>query len=120
MTTPTAEHAAELRTETWEALGTTVVVRHTGAASPEAIAAVKDELDAIDAAASRFRPESELSRVNALSSSLASNGLTMKASARTRRASSGLNGSSLPTVRRMGMSEVSGESLSRWQTSSPL
>ena len=67
MTTPTAEYAADLRTETWEALGTTVVVRLTRAASPDAIAAVKDELDAIDAAASRFRPESELSRLNALS-----------------------------------------------------
>jgi thiamine biosynthesis lipoprotein len=53
-------------TETWTALGTTVVLRHAGPADPAARAAVQRELDAIDAAASRFRPDSELSRLNAL------------------------------------------------------
>jgi thiamine biosynthesis lipoprotein len=65
--TATADHAAELQTDTWAALGTTVVVRHVGAASPAVTAAAADELDAIDAAASRFRTDSELSRLNALS-----------------------------------------------------
>jgi thiamine biosynthesis lipoprotein len=63
----TAEHAADLETDTWAALGTTVVVRHSGAPSPAVTAAVRDELDAIDAAASRFRSDSELTRLNALS-----------------------------------------------------
>ena len=58
--------AVELQTETWAALGTTVVVRHTGASDPAVVAAVRAELAAIDAAASRFRSDSELSRVNAL------------------------------------------------------
>jgi thiamine biosynthesis lipoprotein len=65
--TATVQPAVELGTNTWSALGTTVVVRHIGAASPPVTAAVKDELDAIDAAASRFRPDSELSSLNALS-----------------------------------------------------
>jgi len=52
--------------------------------------------------------------------SLASKGLTMKPSARTRCASSGLKGSSLPTVNSTGIRAVSGDSLRRWQTSSPL
>ena len=56
---------AELRTETWDALGTTAVVRYAGAENPQIRAAVEDELHAIDAAASRFRSDSELSRVNA-------------------------------------------------------
>jgi thiamine biosynthesis lipoprotein len=50
----------------WEALGTSVVLRTT---DPEAIdgarAAVERELAAIDHACSRFRADSELSRVNA-------------------------------------------------------
>ncbi len=58
--------AAALHTETWQALGTTVVLRHEGPANPAARAAVEDELEAIDAAASRFRPDSELSRLNAM------------------------------------------------------
>jgi FAD:protein FMN transferase len=65
--TATAEHAAELRTDTWAALGTTAVVRHTGAPNPAVSAAVRGELAAIDVAASRFRSDSELSRLNALS-----------------------------------------------------
>jgi thiamine biosynthesis lipoprotein len=51
---------------TWEALGTSVVLRTT---NPEAIdaarAAVEQELAAIDHVCSRFRADSELSRVNA-------------------------------------------------------
>jgi thiamine biosynthesis lipoprotein ApbE len=50
----------------WEALGTNVVLRVT---DPEALAqaraAVELELDAIDLACSRFRADSELSRLNA-------------------------------------------------------
>jgi thiamine biosynthesis lipoprotein len=69
--TATAAHAAELRTDTWTALGTTVVVRQDAGGGPRsqtaALAAVGAELDAIDAAASRFRPDSELSRLNAIS-----------------------------------------------------
>ena len=42
-----------------------------------------------------------------------------EASAPTRRASSALNGSSLPTVSRTGIGLVSGFSLTRWQTSRP-
>jgi thiamine biosynthesis lipoprotein len=55
----------ELRHETWEALGTTVVLRSHGAEGPAIRAAVEAEIDAIDRAASRFRPDSELSRLNA-------------------------------------------------------
>jgi FAD:protein FMN transferase len=58
--------AAPQCTETWEALGTTAVLRHDGPANPAARAAVQRELDAIDLAASRFRPDSELSRLNAM------------------------------------------------------
>ncbi len=50
----------------WEALGTSVALRVTQAATlPQARAAVELELDAIDRACSRFRPDSELARVNA-------------------------------------------------------
>ena len=49
----------------WEALGTTVgvVVREPGALDA-ARRAVEAELDAIDAACSRFRADSELAAVN--------------------------------------------------------
>ena len=51
---------------TWEALGTSVVLRVTDpAALAHARAQVERELDAIDRACSRFRADSELSRVNA-------------------------------------------------------
>jgi FAD:protein FMN transferase len=51
---------------TWEALGSSVVLRLTDAgALPAARARIESELDAIDRACSRFRAESELSRVNA-------------------------------------------------------
>jgi thiamine biosynthesis lipoprotein ApbE len=56
---------AELTTARWEALGTSVVLR---LADPVALdvarTAVERELDAIDRACSRFRADSELSRVN--------------------------------------------------------
>ena len=54
-----------LATARWQALGSSVVVRLTDpAALHRARAAVERELDAIDRACSRFRPDSELSRVN--------------------------------------------------------
>jgi thiamine biosynthesis lipoprotein len=50
----------------WEALGTSVVLRVTEpAALAPARAALEGELDAVDRACSRFREDSELSRVNA-------------------------------------------------------
>jgi thiamine biosynthesis lipoprotein len=49
----------------WEALGTRVVLRLTDPFALErARAAVEHELDAIDRACSRFRPDSEITRVN--------------------------------------------------------
>jgi thiamine biosynthesis lipoprotein len=55
-----------LASATWEALGTSVVLRLTDPdAMAPARAAIERELDAIDLACSRFRPDSELSRVNA-------------------------------------------------------
>ena len=56
----------ELGHDSWEAWSTTVVLRLT---DPEKLTlarvSVEHELDAIDAACSRFRPDSELSRLNA-------------------------------------------------------
>jgi len=63
--TPAAPFAA-LCAESWDALGTTAVLRHEGPAHAGARQAVERELDAIDAAASRFRADSELSRLNAM------------------------------------------------------
>ncbi len=62
-------HAADrLATATWEALGTTVLLRVTDPRGlPAARAAVEAELDAIDLACSRFRADSELSLANARS-----------------------------------------------------
>jgi thiamine biosynthesis lipoprotein len=58
--------SGELASATWEALGTTVVLRLTDpAALGAARAEVEAELEAIDRACSRFRADSELSRVNA-------------------------------------------------------
>lgn len=52
--------------ETWAAIGTTVTVLTVDpAALAEAVAVVRASVEAIDAAASRFRSDSELSRVNA-------------------------------------------------------
>jgi thiamine biosynthesis lipoprotein len=64
--TSAAPPAALFSTETWDALGTTAVLHHAGPADPAARAAVQGELDAIDDAASRFRADSELSRLNAM------------------------------------------------------
>jgi FAD:protein FMN transferase len=62
---PEAALAMEaMQTETWQALGTTAVVRSRATEPAPIRAAVQRELDAIDAAASRFRPDSELSRLN--------------------------------------------------------
>jgi thiamine biosynthesis lipoprotein len=53
-------------TRTWEALGTTVLVGATRSAElAAATAAVRRVLDAVDRSCSRFRADSELSRVNA-------------------------------------------------------
>jgi len=68
MTAATARRPGELYTETWPALGTTVVLRYErrpGPPDPAIRVAVQREIDAIDAAASRFRSDSELSRLNA-------------------------------------------------------
>jgi FAD:protein FMN transferase len=60
-----ADAPTELASATWEALGTSVVLRSTlPAALAPARAAVEGELAAIDLACSRFRADSELSRVN--------------------------------------------------------
>jgi thiamine biosynthesis lipoprotein ApbE len=62
----TSPRSGELGHATWEALGTTVVLRVTDPrALAPARAAVEWELDAIDLACSRFREDSELSRLNA-------------------------------------------------------
>ncbi len=53
-------------TACWEALGTSVVVRATQADALEAVVRIVEaELRAIDRAASRFSPDSELERLNA-------------------------------------------------------
>jgi FAD:protein FMN transferase len=65
MTGISAEAAVEVHTETWAALGTTAVLRYAGTPDPAIRAAVEREIEAIDAAASRFRTDSELSAVNA-------------------------------------------------------
>lgn len=55
-----------LAARSWRALGTSAHVLVTDAAALElADAAVRDVLDDVDAACSRFRPDSELSRLNA-------------------------------------------------------
>lgn len=57
--------SGELAGASWEALGSTVVLRVTDAeALRPARAEIERELDAIDRACSRFRPDSELSGVN--------------------------------------------------------
>lgn len=56
---------APTRTASWEAFGTTVVLRLVeGTALADAELAVRAELDAIDRACSRFRADSELTAVN--------------------------------------------------------
>jgi thiamine biosynthesis lipoprotein len=62
-----AETGASLKATTFPALGTTatVVVAGTDAQLVQAVDVVRAELSAIDKACSRFRPDSELSRLNA-------------------------------------------------------
>ena len=61
-----SSRTGDLATAAWEALGTSVVLRVTAAgALARARAAVEGDLAAVDRACSRFRPDSELSRVNA-------------------------------------------------------
>jgi thiamine biosynthesis lipoprotein ApbE len=61
-----AEGVAQLATARWEALGTGVVLRVTDPLwLPRASALLARELDALDRACSRFRADSDLSRVNA-------------------------------------------------------
>jgi thiamine biosynthesis lipoprotein len=64
MPASSAQPVAEVHTERWQALGTSVVLRHEGAPDEGIRAAVQQELDAIDLAASRFRADSELATVN--------------------------------------------------------
>jgi FAD:protein FMN transferase len=51
-------------TDSWTALGTTAVLRTCGGSATAARAAAEREIAALDRAASRFRSDSELSRVN--------------------------------------------------------
>ncbi len=63
---PSTSNACEPRRASWEALGSTVVVQVTDPSGlTRARAETVAELDAIDRACSRFRADSELSRVNA-------------------------------------------------------
>jgi thiamine biosynthesis lipoprotein len=62
---PLSPCGGELASARWEALGTSVVLRLTDAGALRAAReTVERELDAIDRACSRFRADSELSRVN--------------------------------------------------------
>jgi len=64
---PTRPHSrGPVAHASWQALGTTVVLRCTDQEGPAgARAIIERELAAIDLACSRFRPDSELSRLNA-------------------------------------------------------
>jgi thiamine biosynthesis lipoprotein len=59
-----AERSAAIIVQTWPALGTLAVLCITDGSGSAARSASQREIDAIDAAASRFRDDSELSRVN--------------------------------------------------------
>ncbi len=61
----TAQSAPTVTTETWQALGTTALLRITGGSGARVRRAVQAEIDAVDAAASRFAGDSELTRLNA-------------------------------------------------------
>ena len=86
----------------WEALGSRVVLRSTDHAALEAArAGVVRELDAIDRACSRFRADSELSRVNARAGrSVRVSGLLMEALEVALRAAELTEGDVDPTVGR--------------------
>ncbi|HEY4450390.1 MAG TPA: FAD:protein FMN transferase [Solirubrobacteraceae bacterium] len=86
----------------WEALGTSVVLRVTdaGALAP-ARAALERELDAVDRACSRFRDDSELARVNASAGRVTAAGeLFLDALALALRAAELTDGAVDPTVGR--------------------
>ncbi|HSZ05202.1 MAG TPA: FAD:protein FMN transferase [Solirubrobacteraceae bacterium] len=86
----------------WEALGTSVVLRVTDPAGlGNARTAVECELDAIDRACSRFRADSELSRVNARAGrSTSASPLLMQALELALRAAEITDGDVDPTVGR--------------------
>jgi|HubBroStandDraft_6_1064221.scaffolds.fasta_scaffold91690_3 thiamine biosynthesis lipoprotein len=89
-------------TAIWGALGSTVVLRVTNSARlPSARAAVERDLAAIDLACSRFRADSELSRVNAQAGRVTEIGaLLMEAVALALRAAELTGGDVDPTVGR--------------------
>lgn len=62
--TSAVDRFAPVSVQTWPALGTLAVLCLTGGSGPAARSAVQREIDDIDVAASRFRDDSELSRVN--------------------------------------------------------
>jgi FAD:protein FMN transferase len=66
MRTPATSYRSAIASASWEALGTSVVMRlNEPAPLAPARAAVERELAGIDSACSRFRADSELSRLNA-------------------------------------------------------
>jgi len=87
---------------TWEALGTSVELRLASSGGMQAArAAVERELDAIDLACSRFRRDSELSRLNARAgSSTKASPLLIDALALALRAAELTNGDVDPTIGR--------------------
>ena len=94
--------AAGHATASWEALGTSVVLRVTAPHQLDlARVAVERELDALDLACSRFRTDSELSRVNAQQGrALAVGPLLMEAIAVALRAAALTDGDVDPTLGR--------------------
>jgi thiamine biosynthesis lipoprotein ApbE len=94
--------AGELACATWEAFGTGVVLRVTDpGALARARTQVERELDAIDRACSRFRADSELSRVNASQGRpVQINGVLMEALELALRAAELTDGDVDPTIGR--------------------
>jgi FAD:protein FMN transferase len=92
----------QLAGASWEALGTSVVLRVTEArALARARAALELELDAVDRACSRFRADSELARVNARAGRATRTGeLFLEAVALALRAAELTGGAVDPTVGR--------------------
>jgi thiamine biosynthesis lipoprotein len=99
---PPAHSPRQPGSATWEALGTSVVLRLTDPAGlTHARTTVERELDAIDRACSRFRADSELSRVNARAGRSTSAGpLLMQALELALRAAEITDGDVDPTVGR--------------------
>lgn len=98
----TAAQRSAIGQSSWEALGTSVVLRVSDpAVLADARAGVEHELDAIDRACSRFRPDSELSRVNALEGRPAHvSGLLLEAVELALRAAELTDGNVDPTIGR--------------------